>query len=228
VRARLALGFLRDYRAPYRAAALRVGRWRAAPASWSFLALTLLVSLAWRLPAGHRAVVVCCAYRASELTGWPQAARVVGSPFLAVRTIEIAWAVVATWLLLAPLEATIGTRRLLLVGELGNLFPTVSMGLAFLATHPGAAAPLDVGPSAVVVAAGAALVVWSRSLGIAALYLVGVAVDVLISPDLATAEHLLALATGAGVALILRRGWSLGLTPVSRKAQARGPKSPRK
>src|SRR6266498_3945896 len=102
------------------------------------------------------------------------------------------------------------------------------MGLAFLATHPGAAAPLDVGPSAVVVAAGAALVVWSRSLGIAALYLVGVAVDVLISPDLATAEHLLALATGAGVALILRRGWSLGLTPVSRKAQARGPKSPRK
>jgi hypothetical protein len=122
-----------------------------------------------------------------------------------VRPIEVAWAVVATWLLLAPLEATIGTRRMLLVGTLGNLLPTVSIGLAFLAAHPGAPAPLDVGTSAVVVAAGAALVVWTRSLAIAVLYLLGVAVDVLVSPDLATAEHLLALATGAAVALALRR-----------------------
>jgi hypothetical protein len=203
VHARLA--FLRDYRAPYRLAARRVGRWRAAPASWSFLALTLLVSLAWRLPGGHRAVAACCAYRASDLRGWPRAARVAGSAFLAVRPIEVAWAVVATWLLLAPLEAIIGTRRMLLVGTLGNLLPTVSIGLAFLAAHPGAPAPLDVGTSAVVVAAGAALVVWTRSLAIAVLYLLGVAVDVLVSPDLATAEHLLALATGAAVALALRR-----------------------
>jgi len=150
-------------------------------------------------------VAACCAYRASDLHGWPRAARVAGSPFLAVRPIEVAWAVVATWLLLVPLEATIGTRRMLLVGTLGNLLPTVSIGLAFLAAHPGAPASLDVGTSAVVVAAGAALVVWTRSLAIAVLYLLGVTVDVLVSPDLATAEHLLALATGAAVALALRR-----------------------
>jgi membrane associated rhomboid family serine protease len=202
VRARLA--FLRDYRAPYREAAGRVGRWRAAPASWSLLALTLVVSLGWRVPWVSRAVKVCCAYRASDLDGWPRVLRVVGSPFLAIRPIEVAWAMVATWLLLAPLEAIIGTRRMLLVGTLGNLVPTVAIGLAFLAAHPGVRAPLDVGTSAVVVAAGAALVVWTRSLPIAALYLLGVAVDVLVSPDLATAEHLLALATGMAVALALR------------------------
>jgi len=212
VRARLA--FLRDYRAPYRAAALRVGRWRAAPATWTFLALTLLVSLAWRLPAGHQAVAACCAYRATDLESWPQAARVAGSAFLVQRPIEAAWAVVASWLLLAPLEAGIGTRRMVLVGTLGNLVPSVSIGLAFLAAHPGAHASLDVGVSAVVVTAGAALTVWSRSLAIAALYLVGVAVDVLVSPDLATAEHLLALATGAALAVVLRR--------LQRRAEARG------
>ncbi len=203
MRARLA--FLRDYRAPYRAAARRAGRWRAAPASWSFLGLALLVSLAWRLPAGHQAVAVCCAYRATDLSSWPRAARIVGSTFLMLRPIEAAWSVVATWLMLAPLEATIGTRRTLLVGVLGNLVPTASMSLAFLATHPGAPAPLDVGTSAVVVAAGAALVVWTRSLGIAVLYLLGVTVDVLVSPDLATAEHLVAMAVGTAVAMALRR-----------------------
>lgn len=203
MRARLA--FLRDYRAPYRDAARRVGRWRAAPVTWSFLALTLLISLLWRLPAGHQAVAACCAYRATDLTSWPRAARIAGSALLVQRPVEVAWSVAASWLLLAPLEAMVGTRRMLPVGTVGNLVPTVSMGLAFLAAHPGARAPLDVGTSAVVVAAGAALAVWSRSLGITALYLLGVGVDVLVSPDLATAEHLLALATGAATAMALRR-----------------------
>lgn len=199
------LAFLRDYRAPYRAARVRAGRWRAAPATWSFLALTLLVSLVWRLPAGHQVVAACCAYRATDLESWPRAARAAGGAFLVLRPVEAVWSVVASWLLLAPLEASIGTPRMLLVGALGNLIPSVSIGLAFMAAHPGARAPLDVGTSAVVVAAGAALAVWSRSLGIAALYLLGVAVDVLVSPDLATAEHLLALAAGAALAMALRR-----------------------
>jgi hypothetical protein len=216
VRARLA--FLRDYRAPYRAAVLRVGHWRAAPATWTFLALTLLVSLAWRLPAARQAVAACCAYRATDLESWQRAARVAGSAFLLRRPIEAAWSIVASWLLLAPLEAGIGTGWMLLLGALGNLVPSVSIGLTFLAAHPGAGAPLDVGTSAVVVAAGAALTVWSRSLGIAALYLLGVAVDVLVSPDLASAEHLLALAIGAALAVVLR-----GL---QRRARARGPSEP--
>lgn len=202
---RARLGFLRDYRAPYREAARRVGRWRAAPFTWSFLALTLLISLLWRLPGGHQAAAACCGYRATDLTSWPRAARLAGSAFLVRRPVEAAWSVVASWLLLAPLEAAIGTRRMLLLGALGNLVPTASIGLAFLSAHPGAPAPLDVGTSAVVVAAGAALAVWSRSLAVTALYLLGVAVDVLVSPDLATAEHLLALATGVATAVAMRR-----------------------
>jgi hypothetical protein len=212
------LAFLRDYRAPYRSATLRVGRWRAAPVSWTILTLTLLVSLAWHLPGGHRAVVVCCAYRATDLRGWPAAARIAGSPFLALRPIEVAWAVVATWLLLVPLEAIIGSRRMLVVAVLGNLVPTLSIGLAFLAAHPGAPAPLDVGTSAVVVAAGATLTVCSGSLAIATLYLSGVAVDVLVSPGLATAEHLMALATGVAVALALRWRPIRSAQPVSQEA----------
>jgi hypothetical protein len=199
------LAFLRDYRAAYRDASRRVGRLRAAPATWSFLALTLSISVLWHLPLGHRLVAACCAYRATDLRGWPQAARIAGSAFLVLRPVEAAWSVVASWLVLAPLEAAIGTRRMLLVGAVGTLLPTLSMGLVFLAAHPGASAPLDVGTSAVVVAAGAALAVWSRSLAVAAVYLVGVAVDVLVSADLATAEHLLALAAGAAMAVALRR-----------------------
>lgn len=199
------LAFLRQYREPYRAALRRVGWWRAAPATWSFLALTLLVSLLWLLPASHGAAAACCGYRAGDLSHWPGAVRVAGSAFLVRRPVETIWSVVASWLVLAPLEATIGTRRMILVGALGNLVPTVSLGLVFVAAHPGVAAPLDVGTSAVVVACAAVLAVLTRSLGITVLLLIGMAVDVLVSPDLASAEHLMALATGVAVALALRR-----------------------
>jgi hypothetical protein len=204
------LAFLREYREPYRAALRRAGWWRAAPATWSFLGLTLLVSLLWLLPGGHVAAAACCAYRASDLRHWPGAGRAAGSALLVRRPVEAVWSVVASWLVLAPLEALVGTRRILVVGVTGTLVPTVGMGLVFLSVNPGVAAPLDVGTSAVVVACAAALAVWSRSLGVTVLLLVGVAVDVLVSPDLATGEHLMALATGAAVALSQRRNAGVG------------------
>lgn len=223
------LAFLRQYREPYRAALRRAGWWRAAPATWSFLALTLLVSLLWLLPGAHSAAAVCSAYRATDLARWPAALRVVGSAVLVRRPIEAAWSLVASWLVLAPLEAAIGTPGFVLLGALGNLVPTIALGLIFLAAHPGAQAPMDVGTSAVVVACGAALAVWSRSLGITVLLLFGVAVDIMVSPDLATGEHLVALATGAALALGLRRhagNWAFRLQPVSRKARSGEPESP--
>jgi hypothetical protein len=213
------LAFLREYREPYRAAMRRGGWWRAAPAVWTYLTLTLLISLLWLLPGAHVAAAVCCAYRASDLVRWPAAFRVVGSAVLVRRPIEAAWSLVVSWLVLAPLEATIGTPRFVLLGMLGNLVPTITLGLVFLAVNPGAPAPLDVGTSAVVVACAAALAVVSRLLGITVLLLIGVAVDVLVSPDLATAEHLMALATGAAVALVLRRhagNWATRSPPGSR------------
>lgn len=211
------LAFLRDYRAAYRESSRRLGRFRTAPVTWTYLALTLAVSLLWHVPGAHRAVADCCAYRATDLRGWSAAAKIFGSAFLDLRRVEIAWSVVASWLLLAPLEALISSRRMLLLAAVGNLLPTLSMGLIFLAAHPGARAPLDVGTSAVVVAVGAALSVWTRSLPITLLYLVGVGIDVLVSPDdLATAEHLLALAIGAGLALAMLR-----LPPPGRAGPAR-------
>ncbi len=217
VRRRLA--FFDEYRAPYRAAVRRAGVWRAAPATWAFLALTLLVSLLWHIPGAHHAVLGCCAYRATDLAHWQRAARLAASAFLVLRPVEVAWSVAACWLLLAPLEAAVGTRRIVAVGAVGNLVPTLSTGLAWLASHPGAAgAPLDVGTSAMVVAAGAALVVWSRSLPIAALLVLALAVDVLVESDLATAEHLLALAVGVGSMLLLR-------SPERRSALQRAPRA---
>jgi hypothetical protein len=199
------LAFLRDYRAAYREASRRLGRYRAAPVTWTYLAVTLAVSLLWHVPGADRLVSDCCAFRATDLHGWPEAARLLGSAIVDLRPVEIAWSAVASWLLLAPLEALIGPRRILLLGLAGNLLPTLSMSLVFLATSPGAPAPLDVGTSAVVVAVGAALSVTTRSLPVTLLYLFGVGIDVFVAPDLATAEHLLALAIGVGFALAMRR-----------------------
>jgi len=113
VRRRLA--FFDEYRAPYRAAVRRAGVWRAAPATWAFLALTLLVSLLWHIPGAHHAVLGCCAYRATDLAHWQRAARLAASAFLVLRPVEVAWSVAACWLLLAPLEAAVGTASILLV-----------------------------------------------------------------------------------------------------------------
>jgi hypothetical protein len=223
------LAFLREYRDPYRAALRRAGWWRAAPATWSFLGLTLVVSLLWLLPGGHVAAAACCAYRASDLRHWPGAGRAAGSALLVRRPVEAVWSVTASWLVLAPLEAMIGSRRMVVVGGAGNLVPTFGMGLVFLSVNPGVTAPLDVGTSAVVVACAAALAIWSRSLGITVLLVIGVAVDVLVSPDLATSEHLMALATGAAVALAQRRLAGRGaskLTKMGQKAQPYDPERP--
>jgi hypothetical protein len=66
-------------------------------------------------------------------------------------------------------------------------------------------AVLDVGTSAVVVTAAAALAVASQSLPVALTLATGVAVDLAAAPDLATVEHLVAVAIGVGGGLILRR-----------------------
>jgi hypothetical protein len=224
------LAFLHEYREPYRAALLRDGWWGAAPATWSFLGLTLLVSLLWLLPGGHVAAAACCAYRASDLRHWPAAGRAAGGTLLVRRPVEAVWSVIASWLVLAPLEAMIGTRRMIVVGVLGTLVPTVGMGVVFLSVNPGLAAQLDVGTSAVVVACAAALAIWSRSLGVTVLLLIGVAVDVLVSPDLATSEHLMALTVGAVVALAQRRlagrhAWRLA--KLGQKVQLHDPDKPR-
>jgi hypothetical protein len=120
--------------------------------------------------------------------------------------VEAIWTVAAVWLLLGPLEAMVGGRRLLLLGAVGQVVPTVAVDLCWLAggRAEAALAGLDVGTSAVVVTVAASLAVLTRSTSVAAGLGTGLAVDLATTPSLASVEHLIAAAIGIAGALIMR------------------------
>jgi len=190
------------YRRRFRA---EVGLVAAAPASLAFLLTSLIVSSLWHDPAGGRRVAeACCAWQATDLRRG-LLLPLLGSAFLVRRPVEAAWTVAATWLVLGPLEVVAGSRRLILLGVLGNVVPTLLVDLCWLATgraDPGLGG-LDVGTSGVIVTAAAALAVAASSLPVAAVLAAGLAVDVAAAPGLATAEHLVAVAVGVGVTMAL-------------------------
>ena len=200
-----ALGRAFAYRRPVRARVAEVGLVAAAPASVAFLLTSLIVSSLWHDPAGgQRLAGACCAWQAIDL---PRGALLplLGSAFLVRRPVEVVWTVAATWLVLGPLEVVGGSRRLILLGVLGNVVPTLLVDLCWLATgkaDPGLGG-LDVGTSGVIVTAAAALAVAASSLPVAAVLAAGLAVDVAAAPGLATAEHLVAVAVGVGVTMAL-------------------------
>ncbi|HYY80835.1 MAG TPA: hypothetical protein VFD04_16895 [Actinomycetes bacterium] len=198
----LGLDWLMAYQRPFRREVTRDGLLAVAPVSALFVLLTLVVSGLWREGTTHAAVAACCAWRATDL---PRRVLLplAGSAFLVRRPVEAAWTVAAGWLLLGPLEAAVGGHRLLAIGAFGHAVPTVLVDLAWLA-GPRAGeglAGLDVGTSAVVVAAATALASWSRSAPLAAVLAAGVAVDLATTPNLASAEHLVAVAVGAAAVL---------------------------
>jgi hypothetical protein len=195
------------YRRPLRAAVASVGLPAAAPASLSFLLATLVVSVLWRDPAGgHRLVAACCAWRATDLPHGPLLP-LLGSALLVRRPVEAIWTTAATGLVLGPLEAVVGSRRLIVLGVLGHVLPTVLVDLCWLATVQAGQGldGLDVGTSAVVVAAAAALAVTTRSLPVAAVLVVGLTVDIVAAPDLASTEHLIAVVVGVCFAMACSR-----------------------
>ena len=195
------------YRRPFRAAVAGVGLPAATPASLSFLLATLVVSVLWRDPASeHRLVAACCAWRATDLPHGPLLP-LLGSALLVRRPVEAIWTTAATGLVLGPLEAVIGSRRLIVLGVLGHALPTVLVDLCWLATVRAGQGldGLDVGTSAVVVAAAAALAVTTRSLPVAVVLVVGLTVDIAAAPDLATTEHLIAMVVGVSFAMAFSR-----------------------
>jgi hypothetical protein len=195
------------YRRPLRAAVASVGLPAATPASLSFLLATLVASVLWRDPAsGHRLVAACCAWRATNLPHGPLLP-LLGSALLVRRPVEAIWTTTATGLVLGPLEAVIGSRRLIALGVLGHALPTVLVDLSWLATvkHGQGLDGLDVGTSAVVVAAAAALAVTTQSLPVAVVLVVGLTVDIAAAPDLATTEHLIAMVVGVSFAMAFSR-----------------------
>jgi hypothetical protein len=182
-----------------------VGLVAAAPASLAFLLTSLIVSSLWHEGAGgQRLVGDCCAWQATDLPRGPLLP-LLGSAFLVLRPVEVVWTVAATWLVLGPLEVVGGSRRLILLGVLGNVVPTLLVDLCWLATgkaDPGLGG-LDVGTSGVIVTAAAALAVAASSLPVAAVLAAALAVDVAAAPGLATGEHLVAVAVGVGVTMAL-------------------------
>jgi hypothetical protein len=202
-----ALGRVTAYQRPFLASIAGVGLLAAAPASVSFLLVSLVVSSLWLdRGGGHQLVAACCAWRATDLPRGPPLP-LLGSAFLVRRPVEAVWTVAATWLVLGPLEAVVGSRRLLAIAALGHVVPTVLVDLCWLAGGMAGQGlgGLDVGTSAVVVTAAAALAVATRSLPVAIVLAAGLAVDISAAPDLATAEHLIAVAVGVGLALAFSR-----------------------
>ena len=200
------LGRVLAYQRPFRRQVATDGLVAVAPLSAAYALVTLVVSSLWRDPgAGHRVVVDCCAWRVADLPHG-DLAPLLGSALLVRRPVEAVWTVTAVWLLLGPLEAMVGGRRLLLLGAVGQVVPTVAVDLCWLAGgRAGAAlAGLDVGTSAVVVTAAAGLAVLTRSGSVAAGLGTGLAVDLATTPSLASVEHLIAAAIGIAGALILR------------------------
>jgi hypothetical protein len=118
----------------------------------------------------------------------------------------VAWTLAATLLVTAPFEALVGHRRMLVIVTLGHVGPTLAVAAAGLSQnqHVGGGG-LDVGASAVVVAAAAGLAVRSRSLAVTAWLVVAQVVDVLVETPLAAAEHLMAIGVGALATLALTR-----------------------
>jgi hypothetical protein len=215
-----------DYQRPFRLRVASDGLVVVAPVSVAYALITMVMSALFRQPgAGPRAVAACCAWRAADLPHG-RLVPLFGSALLVRRPVEAIWTVTAVWLLLGPLEAAVGGRRLLLLGALGHAVPTVAVDLCWLAgPHVGGSlAGLDVGTSAVVVTAAAAMVVVTRSVPLAAALVTGLAVDLATTPSLASVEHLVAAAIGVAGALILRlnpRRQSISARPAA-LALARG------
>ncbi len=203
---------LLDYQRPFRRRVATDGLVAVAPVSVAYALVTLVVSALWRDPgAGHRLVAACCAWRAADLARG-DLVPLLGSALLVRRPVEAVWTVAAVWMVLGPLEAIVGGGRLLVLGAVGQVVPTVAVDLCWLAgpRTGGSVAGLDVGTSAVVVTAAAALAVVARSLPVAAALAVGLAVDLATTPSLASVEHLLATAIGVAGALVLRQHLEAG------------------
>jgi hypothetical protein len=157
-----------------------------------FLALCLIASALWAGPgAAHRLAEVCCAYR-----GWRpglgvgDGLRLATSAFLLRHSYEVAWTIAAMGLVAAPLEAWVGSRRMLAIIALGHLTPTLAVAASGMSQVQGlGGGGLDVGASAVVVAAAAALALRSRSPVVTGWLVLAQVVDVMVETPLAAAEQ---------------------------------------
>jgi len=200
------------YQRPLWRRVMQRGPRRAAPVATTFLLACLAVSALWVMPGpGHRLASRCCAYR-----GWQSspgdAMRLVGSALLLRHPYEVLWTVAATVLVTGPFEAYVGGQRLLAVGTLGHVVPTVAVAAAGLSGNQRlGGGGLDVGASAVVVAAAAGLVVRSRSAPLAACVAAAQFVDVVVGTPLSSIEHLGALSVGAVATLALSRNHPRGV-----------------
>jgi hypothetical protein len=113
----------------------------------------------------------------------------------------VLWTIAATVLVTAPFEAWVGSARMLVTIGLGHVVPTVVAAASLPQAQRLGGGGLDVGASAVVVAAAAGLVVRSRSVPVWVCLAVAQLIALFAESPLANAEHLIALGAGALVSL---------------------------
>lgn len=196
---------------PVRIALRRYGLFRALPVTVCFGVIWLIVGLLSNLPMTADAMKELVQYRGADITdgqGW----RLLLSIFGAYHLGQSLWAgVLNTALVLAPLEARIGSVRTFVVLWAGHLVPTL-VAFAVLSTI-GPSDWLekpDYGSSAALLATVAALAVVRRSWIIAGVLIAGLVGDVLLSDHLTAAEHWGAAVIGALLGLLYSRS---GRTP---------------
>jgi len=180
----------------------------------ALLAVALVVSWAWTNPATRSAARACCLYRPSMALHHGRVWTVVTSAFLLVNPHPFGTTVLFSALVLVPYALRVGSGRALAVFLIGHVVTTLAVAVASGAGAVAGWAPAvrvfhatDVGMSAGLAAVAGALsadlargsATERRVAALAALVVVG---RLLVEPAqgrfLVGAEHLVALATGAG------------------------------
>jgi hypothetical protein len=158
--------------------------------------LVVLVSASWQIHGWpHDVVKEFCAYRGEDLFT-VKAYRVMGGALL-IPNADFYLGLPGLLLALYPLERRIGSWRLLGMIVFAHIVASLSAGFyGRLAHDTHTLHQLDVGTSVLMASAAAALATYARSRGVWAVVTVLFGLDLVLSHDLASAEHAISLVLG--------------------------------
>jgi hypothetical protein len=169
------------------------------------IALVTAVSTMWRIQgAPHDIVQQLCGYRGEQL-GSLQSFRMIGGAFL-IPDGAFVFGVLGLTLALVPLEKRIGALRVATVALSGHVAATLIAGTwAHWTNDRTTLQVFDVGSSVMMLSAASTLAIVTRAAGVWAIVGIGTGLDLALSHDLASFEHLIAITWGVAAGLIVRR-----------------------
>lgn len=183
-------------------------------------ALLLLMGLLTVVPSGGRlrAVVSSVSAVSADLPWWQAMLRLPGSILVPASNLPVWGAFVQVAVVAAAAESLIGWRRMMMVGLVANAAATAGARvMAWLGPRSpcgisaDVAAQLDTGPSVLITAVVIYLAVVHRAPIVGSLVAVMMVGEVVINSNLAGREHLIGMATAAGLACAAR--WRAHLHP---------------